>query len=602
MSSAAHVQAESLLPNQAPAYAVSSQASRPLSQKPYAVVQPLMSDTSSSNDLFGLDAGSEPGDGASASHLAGKLHSMQVDAMDRAWQKQQHSQRLLSNAAASTTAPVNAVPTSCWPRHPTASSIPSSNQNHGAEAVDINRQQLDARGRQQGRSIASEPSASSQETARPVASGVSASKLHAPTASTALAQAAAARSRAEATFSTASDHHGADMSRDTESLVAKLRALSQGRNDPAQGRAANPAGQQQQQRLPFAARTTNSSQRKLPSAHALPLPPAKRSKQVSIPEPGCRAVTTSSSSQRKPDAARCIQLMEPVHSGTEYESGVSSEQHSRGVKLRAGSPSAASRRRASYASVAAPIQLAPPAQASSVAAVSRPLPSAPIPAAAAAAPAEASSRMQQQLPGSPVQHRLGKPTPLKKGFTPKPTRFRLETERLSITPPGKPSGLEKVLFTSPVKLMVSVTSNSISGGSDAPCCAESAAEMQTGHLPKPDHEAIAVTQDVTACCDALMTDAEHGQQLITPPAVGTPAPQDGVQVKPEAVFSHMRVILDPELSLEETNRYSAACVAMLLAYCIHHCHMCDRARIACTYIQMHETRRSNACDLKVQCM
>ncbi len=199
----------------------------------------------------------------------------------------------------------------------------------------------------------------------------------------------------------------------------------------------------------------------------------------------------------------------------------------------AGSPAAGSRHRSSYTSVGPPIPLGPQACAP----------------AAAVGRAETSASAGQKQPEAAVQHRLGKATPLKKSFTPRPSRFRLEAERLSVTPPDKSSGLEKVLFRSPIK--ADRPPEQLQG----PCNDDTVSCTGTSLV----HDAA---QPMEESCHAVKADeAQPSDMLVAEPSnecsMVTPANQlqSGVQHAPQGVFAHMQVILDPELTAVESSRY-----------------------------------------------
>ncbi|KAL0052588.1 hypothetical protein WJX82_004383 [Trebouxia sp. C0006] len=173
--------------------------------------------------------------------------------------------------------------------------------------------------------------------------------------------------------------------------------------------------------------------------------------------------------------------MEPVHSGTAVDSRSSPQRRSHRLRSPAGSPAGGSRHRSAYTSVGPPIPLGPQACAPAA---------ADIPAASVGKTETTASTGQKQ-PEAAVQHRLGKATPLKNSFTPRPSRFRLEAEMLSVTPPDKSSGLEK-------------------RGNEC----------------------------------SMVTPAN---QL-----------QNGVLHAPRGVFADMQVILDPELTAEESSRMHEA--------------------------------------------
>ena len=147
-----------------------------------------------------------------------------------------------------------------------------------------------------------------------------------------------------------------------------------------------------------------------------------------------------------------------------------------------------------------------------------------------------------------MQHRLGKATPLKKSFTPRPSRFRLEAERLSLTPPDKSSGLEKVLFRFPIKADKPPEQPQGMRDNDKVSCTgpgllqEAAQPMEDSCRP--------VKADEAQPSDMLVAESSNQCSMVTP-ANQVPS---GVQHVPQGVFAHMHIILDPELTAEENSR------------------------------------------------
>ena len=536
-------------------------------QKTSASTLNQSSNTSSST----VDTGTH---GVETSKLAGRLHAMRADVMDRAWQKQQESQRLVPPATAS-----------CLAHHRTAAAAAAPKLCHGPQTSELGPATIDAHGighwgvagqhhataGQQAVAHSSRPAITASTAAAKSVNPCLASSSAQPTAKSHAASKPALGPKATSDAQTNKMREHRDLSTETESLVAKLRALSQGRTDNAQSRVSSKLSGQQEQRNPVASRATNSNQPKPTKADPTAAPPSKRSKQAGTHSADAAAASyaavwevaaaaAAGPSQPRSNTAQCIQLLEPVHSGTEYEPNTSPQRRSHRIHSRPASPAATNRLRFGYASVAAPIQLnAPMAQPLTAA-----LPSSlPAPAAAAAAPAGAALRRahHEQAPASPVQHRLGKPTPLKKGFTPKPSRFRLEAERLSLTPPDKSSGLEKVLFRSPVK----AAAMSSTGCSDD---AAAAARMpEAGVVLMQEAEQLQVATGIgpggSDPCSAQVAEAVCRQAMVTPANAGVQSMQADHPCLPQGVFAHMKVILDPELSPDESHRYSPllqACV------------------------------------------
>ena len=506
--------------------------------------------------------------GVETSKLAGRLHAMRADVVDRAWQKQQESQRLVPPATAS-----------CLAHHRTGAAAAAPKLCQGPQTSELGSATIDAHGKghwgmigqhhasagQQAVTHSTRPAITASSAAVKSVNPCLASSSAQPTATSHAASkpARGPKATSDAQTNKMRERHDRDLSTETESLVAKLRALSQGRTDSAQSRVSSKLIWQQEQRNPVASRAAHSSQPKPKTADPTAAPPSKRSKQAGTlatdaAAPSHAAVwevaaAAAGPSQPRPDTAQCIQLLEPVHSGTEYESSTSPQHRSHRPHS---SPAASHGLRSGYASVAAPIQLnAPTAQPLTAA-----LPSSLPAAAPAAAPANARRAHHEQAPASPVQHRWGKPTPLKKGFTPKPSRFRLEAERLSLTPPDKSSGLEKVLFRSPVKAAAAPRTD-CSNDAAAGCSAAAAARApEAGVVLMQEAEQLQVATGVGPggldSCNAQVAEAVCRQAMVTPANDDVQGMQADHRCLPQGVFAHMRVILDPELSPEESHRYN----------------------------------------------
>ena len=143
----------------------------------------------------------------------------------------------------------------------------------------------------------------------------------------------------------ANSSNSGSLSLETESLVAKLRALSQGKGEGAPAKASKPDGQQHQ-RFPFASRTTNSRQppeKTKPAAYGSH--PGALSPMRSKPSEGSggapAGVHTAEAAagpvdQQGQESGRHIRLMEPVHSGTAPDSRSSPQQRSHRPRSPAG--------------------------------------------------------------------------------------------------------------------------------------------------------------------------------------------------------------------------------------------------------------------------
>ena len=573
-----HMHADNLCRKRVPTEMLSSGSIHVQSQKFLISAVHQVSSSSSSNTM------STGTHGTDTSKLAGKLHAMHADAMDRAWQKQQESQRLAPGAAPSSLVRNSAAAAAaadsklCQERHPSESAaVAVSAQVVGHSNV---ARQHPAASSQQALIHSKRPAINAGTAAvRPADPSLAPSAQ--PTADYCATgkPAFALTTTAAIQINNRPGSHGADLSTDTESLVAKLQALSQGRNDNAQSKASSKASRQQDQRYPFASRATNSNQPK-PIAGLKGGPGSKQAgtcttDAAATTPHAAAALAAADPGQPKPrpNTARCIQLLEPVHSGTEYGSATSPKRrrHSVHSHAHAASPDASNRIPSRYASVAAPIQLAAPSAQPPTAALPAPTTSAAV--AAAPAAAAASSTHHEQVPASPVQHRLGRPTPMKKGFTPKPTRFRLEAEGLSLTPPDKPSSLEKVLFRSPVKAAAAPSKVNQGCSEDAIAGCNAAAAPEALPLVMREAEqrqgASGVVPDVSDLCSQHMAEAVGSQAMVTPANSCAQLMQADPPALPQGVFAHMKVILDPELSPQEGQRYSP-----LLPACVCSCNHC----------------------------
>lgn len=216
----------------------------------------------------------------------------------------------------------------------------------------------------------------------------------------------------------------------------------------------------------------------------------------------------------------------------------------------AGSPAGGSRHRSSYTSVGPPIPLRPQACAPGAANI----PAAPV------GTVEATASTGQKQPEAAVQHRLGKATPLKKSFTPRPSRFRLEAERLSVTPPDKSSGLEKVLFRSPIK---ADRPPEHLQGNDGKVSRTGSGLLHDAAQPM-EESCHAAEADEAQPSDMLVAEASNECSMVAP----ANQLQSGVQHAPRGIFAHMQVILDPELTAEESSRYVINPPGLVFSYCI----------------------------------
>ena len=524
---------------------------------------PLQHSRLGASDTSSFDCTHHAAEVANASKMAAHLHSMQVHAMDRAWQQQQQRSLALKASAPLPTQAHVSTAVALRPRSelkPSQTAVPTiSGQNAGGSNFAHCAAQM-----QEPQDTASNTNVfagSITGAGKPVMLN-SAQPQHTDSGIAARGSSAAPHIMSERQGSAAPSSQSTHMSTETESLVAKLRALSQGSSSRNQGNAAKTSAQQQQ-RLPFASRSTNLTQVKPALVQPKPTLPYKQSKLTSNHTSAAAANAQPAKGRpglQRAGTAQCIQLMEPVHSVTEYEPKGSPEQRGHRLKSRAASSSVSSRTQSGFASVAEQIPLNPPAHQQQQHAAAFPKLMMPVAATAAAAAGAADSSDnanavgQQPCLPSPMRHRLGKPTPLQKGFTPKPSRFRLEAERLSVTPPDKSNGLEKILFTSPVKPaaqdcapMQTDSSSTLSEALQTSVEEQIPVQQAAGELRLP---AVPLGHNASASSNTKMAHAEHSPEMATPAYM--PA---HVQTPTAGVFADMRFILDPELSSDDSGRY-----------------------------------------------
>ncbi len=293
-------------------------------------------------DCQGQEQQADTSGGGGASDLAAKLHCMQADVRARAWP--QHKAHGLTKA---TNAGLKPQALLCAPVVADASARAAGKIEHVSDAMPrkctVTRQHT---WRQHSEAVADQPQPNSALSY--TADGV-------PAATQSIS--AAGSSDSEPMLRMTSDHNmqsgqaansstSGSLSLETESLVAKLRALSQGKGESAPAKASKPDGQQHQ-RFPFASRTTNSRQ-----------PPDKTKPGLSASHPGASAPKRSKASgvsggapagvhtaaaaaagpvdQQGQETGRCIRLMEPVHSGTAVDSRSSPQRRSHRLRSPAG--------------------------------------------------------------------------------------------------------------------------------------------------------------------------------------------------------------------------------------------------------------------------
>ncbi len=291
-------------------------------------------------DCQGWEQQADTSDSGGVSDLAVKLHCMQADVRARACP--QHKARGLTQAANAGLKPQAVL---CAPVVADASARAAGKTEHDSmpRKCTVTRQHT---WKQHSEAVAEQPQPNSALSH--TADGV-------PAAAQAISAARSSDSQPILRITSdlnlqsgqaANSSTSGSLSLETESLVAKLRALSQGKGEGASAKASKPDGQQHQ-RFPFASRTTNSRQ-----------PPDKTKPGLSASHPGASAPKRSKPSegsggasavvhtaeaaaagpvdQQGQESGRRIRLMEPVHSGTAVDSRSSPQRRSHRLRSPAG--------------------------------------------------------------------------------------------------------------------------------------------------------------------------------------------------------------------------------------------------------------------------
>ena len=289
-------------------------------------------------DCQGWEQQADTSDSGGASNLAAKLHCIQADVRARA--RPQHKDHGLTKAANAGLKPQALL---CVPVLADAAARAAVKSEHASDSMPrkctVTRQHS---WRQHSEAVAQQPqpdSASSHTADGVPAAARSTSAVWSNDSQPMLRTASDLNLRSG---QAANSSTSGSLSLETESLIAKLRALSQGKGESAPAKASKPDGLQHQ-RFPFASRTTNSRQ-----------PPDKTKPGMSASHPGASAPKRSKPSevsggapavvhtaeaaaaglveQQGQESGRCIKLMEPVHSGTAVDSR--SSPHRRSHRLR----------------------------------------------------------------------------------------------------------------------------------------------------------------------------------------------------------------------------------------------------------------------------
>ena len=290
-------------------------------------------------DCQGWEQEADTSGSGGASDLAAKLHCMQADVRARAWP--QHKGHGLTKAANAGLKPQALL---CAPVVADASARAAGKTEHASDSMSrkctVTRQHS---WRQHSEAEQPQPDSASSHTAYDVsaaAQSISAARSSDSQLMLRMTSDCHLQNAQAANSSTIGS-----LSLETESLVAKLRALSQGKGESAPAKAFKPDGQQHQ-RFPFASRTTNSRQ-----------PPDKTKPGMSASQPGASGPKRSKPSegsggapavvhtaeaaadpvgQQGQESGRCIRLMEPVHSGTAVDSRSNAQRRSHRLRSPAG--------------------------------------------------------------------------------------------------------------------------------------------------------------------------------------------------------------------------------------------------------------------------
>jgi len=284
-------------------------------------------------DCQGWEQQADTSGSGGASDLAAKLHCMQADVRARAWP--QHKDHGLTKAANAGLKPQALL---CAPVVANAGARPAGKTEHASDSMPrkctVTRQHT---WRQYSEAVAEQPQPDSASSHTADGAPAAAQPISAERSSVSQPMLQMTSDLNMQSGQAANSSTSGSLSLETESLVAKLRALSQGKGESAPVKASKPDGQQHQ-RFPFASRTTNSRQ-----------PPDKTKPGMSASHPGASvpkpskpsevsggALAASPVDQQGPESGRCIRLMEPVHSGAAVDSRSSPQRRSHRLRSPAG--------------------------------------------------------------------------------------------------------------------------------------------------------------------------------------------------------------------------------------------------------------------------
>ena len=376
----------------------------------------------------------------------------------------------------------------------------------------------------------------------------------------------------------------ADLSLDTESLVVKLRALSANRDANTQttkGKAAHIA-QQGFVYKPKACKCRHKDTRDTPVSNTTcstrhPIAPVHKGQRPPVAASASMACCMASLS-------RCSSLApeqpQPHHTAKPGRRPLHDAQY---VKQEAQQPPFAStggHKRSCQAHASS-------AQASSVnfsqhepvlQSGELPAATASVPESRAAAATEAAAH--SNVPDVPINPRLGKVTPLKGSFTPRPSRFKLEAERCTPTSRSPPDQLQQALFSSPIK-QANMTHLF---DADAGCVDSASAQIAAAPYAKHSKD-----------CRALIEPAEPTPQMLErsrPADVPAPNSMETPSAVP-AVFSNMHFTLDSDFLPDQQHRYCC-----ILSHCCHQA-ICN-CKGPATYVAGYSNTMPSCCRI-VQC-
>ena len=337
----------------------------------------------------------------------------------------------------------------------------------------------------------------------------------------------------------------ADLSADTESLVVKLRALSANRDANSQnskGRTAHAA----QQGFTYKAKAGKKGHRDMGvtpggNTSCSTGPSVAAIHRTQRPHAAASAVTARSTAPLSRCSVHTQRQPQPYHPG---QPGRCLLPHAHSIKQEelpqpAPASSTGQNRSCEASSSSALVTCTSFRQHG-------PVPQSSL-ASKATAPAHPSSTEDaaevaacSDVHDAPVNSRLGKVTPLKGGFTPRPSRFRLEAERCSPMLHSRPDQLQQALFSSPVK---EANMDPVSGA-NAGCVGPLDAHIAAAASASADHSRDYRAQNETA---EPASDTMEGST----PADFAAASSTDTQ---SAVFSNMHFILDSNFLPDQQHR------------------------------------------------